>query len=331
MPSSIPQAPDPQEIPIVPIDPNLLTTTPDLCSISLPSNHSSTIATPPQPPPCTQTLTPNFTPLCIEPAAAGPPAPTSNTLPALASFQGTPSLANEIPASRIKPPEAVFTLPTLQSTPSITDSLPISHVEPPVAALPQVDEVASIDSIEDVQTWPYTTPRKQPTPAGPSASGQGHGGHGRRKGKGKGKGSSGKRGGQQGRGSRVGGEGGDPNDENVPTEDPDVVQVHLLTAAQCHQITGYNKMLQNILPNIDGMYPLMNFGPPPSESSSVPNLSKCPHKASKLGDGSAAYLVPSTEDLEIAEEIRKQKAVQQALKQAANVVNPGHVAKQYSV
>jgi len=135
-------------------------------------------------------------------------------------------------------------------------------------------------------------------------------------------------------GLRVGGEGRDPNDENAPAGDPDVVQVRLPTAAQHHQITAYNKMLQNVIPNVipnvDGMYPLANFGPPPP--SSEPILSKHPRKASRLGDGSAAYLVPSAEDLEKAEEIRKEKAAQQALKWAGNVANPGRVAsKRYAV
>jgi len=77
------------------------------------------------------------------------------------------------------------------------------------------------------------------------------------------------------------------------------------------------------------MYPLANFSPPPS--SSAPILSKRPRKASTLGDGSSAYLVPSAEDLEKAEEIRKQKAAQRALKWAGNVANPGRVAKRYTV
>jgi hypothetical protein len=86
-------------------------------------------------------------------------------------------------------------------------------------------------------------------------------------------------------------------------------------------------MLNDITPNLDGMYPLANFGPPPSPSAPV--LSKRPRKAAKLSDGSAAYLVPSTEDLEKLEEIRKQKSEQRALKRAGNVSNPGRVAKRY--
>jgi hypothetical protein len=176
-----------QEIPMILIDPDLLATTPSLRSITLLSNRSS--ATPAQSSPCTQTLTPNVSPPCIEPPAAESPTAASDTLPTPASAQVTPSLANEIP-SHIKTPAAGFTLPTPSSTPSITDSLPPSHVELPSAApLPQADEVASISGIDNVQTRPYTAPRKQPTPAEPSASGQGRGGRGRGKGKGKGKGS----------------------------------------------------------------------------------------------------------------------------------------------
>jgi len=319
--SSIPA----QEIPMIPIDPDLLATTPSVRSITLSSNRSS--ATPPQPSPYTRTLTPNVSPPRIEPPAAESPTAASDALPTPASAQVTPSLANEIP-SHIETPAAGFTLPTRSSTPSITDSLPPSHVELPSAApLPQADEVASISGIDNVQTRPYTAPRKQPTPAEPSASGRGRGGRGR--GKGKGKGSGGKRGGRQGGGLKVGGEGGDPNDENVPAGDPDVVQIHPLTAAQRREIANYNKMLQNVTPNLDGMYPLANFGPPPS--SSVPILSKRPRKAATLGDGSAAYLAPSAEDLEKAEEIRRQKAAQRALKRAGNAANPGRVAKRYVV
>ena len=68
-------------------------------------------------------------------------------------------------------------------------------------------------------------------------------------------------------------------------------------------------MLKNITLNLDGLYPLANFGPPPSDSE--PTLeSKCSCKESKLGDGTAAYLTPSAEQLEEAEEARKQKAAQ---------------------
>jgi hypothetical protein len=285
----------------------------------VPSLYRPTVHLPllPQPSPCTRTLTPNIFPPCIGPPTTESPTAESLTaasdaLPTPASAQVTPSLANEIP-SHIETLAAGFTLPTPSSTPSITDSLPPSHVELPSAApLPQADKVAPISGINNVQTRPYTAPRKQPTPAEPSASGQGRGGRGR--GKGKGKGSGGKRGGWQGEGLKVGGEGGDPNDKNIPAGDPDVVQIRPLTAAQRRQIANYNKMLQNVTPNLDGMYPLANFGPPPS--SSVPILSKCPRKVATLGDGSAAYLAPSAEDLEKAEEIRRQKAVQWALKRA---------------
>jgi hypothetical protein len=105
--------------------------------------------------------------------------------------------------------------------------------------------------------------------------------------------------------------------------------VQPLTAAQRRRIDAYNKMLNATVPNLDGMYPLANFGSPPSSSESAPTLSKRPRKAAKLSDGSEAYLVPSAEDLEKGEEIRKQKAEQRALKRAGNVLNPGRAAKWY--
>jgi hypothetical protein len=87
-------------------------------------------------------------------------------------------------------------------------------------------------------------------------------------------------------------------------------------------------MLKNVTPNLDGHYPLANFGPPPSDSGTALG-SKRPRKASKLGDGSTAYLVPSAEELERAEEARKQKAAQRALKRGGNVPDTGRVAKRY--
>ena len=149
---------------------------------------------------------------------------------------------------------------------------------------------------------------------------RGRGGRGRGSGRGRG----GRRGGKRGGGLNVAG-GGEGN-KNTP-EDPNVVMVQPLTAAQRRRINAYNKMLNATVPNLDGMYPLANFGPPPSSSESAPTLSKRPRKAAKLSDGSEAYLVPSAEDLEKAEEIRKQKAEQRALKRAGNVSNPGRAAK----
>ena len=87
-------------------------------------------------------------------------------------------------------------------------------------------------------------------------------------------------------------------------------------------------MLKNVTPNLDGLYPLANFGPPPSDSE--PALgSKRSRKASKLGDSSTAYLVPSAEELAEAEEARKEKAAQQALKRGGNVPTTGRTAKRY--
>ena len=63
--------------------------------------------------------------------------------------------------------------------------------------------------------------------------------------------------------------------------------------------------------------------------AAAPVLSKHPRKAAKLSDGSAGYPVPSTEDLEKLEEIRKQKSEQRALKWAGNVSNPGRVTRWY--
>ena len=87
-------------------------------------------------------------------------------------------------------------------------------------------------------------------------------------------------------------------------------------------------MLKNVTPNLDGLYPLTNFGPPPSDSKPVLG-SKRSRKASKLGDGSTAYLVPSAEELVEAEEARKEKVAQRALKQGGNVPTMGCAAKRY--
>jgi len=218
----------------------------------------------------------------------------------------------------------------------------------------------------DVQTRPYTAPKNQPMlPNLPGRGRGGRGGRGRgcgrgggrggqrgglsagcegrgqsdenvptgdpgvvRGGRGRGRGHGGGRGGQRGGGLGTGGEGGGQNDENIPAGDPDVVQVQPLTATQRRQIAAYNKMLKNVTPNLDGLYPLANFGPPPPDSE--PTLgSKRSRKASKLGDSTAAYLVPSAEELEEAEEARKQKAAQRALKRGGNVPATGRAAKRY--
>lgn len=179
---------------------------------------------------------------------------------------------------------------------------PTSTAQPAAAAiLPNPSPPPENGESMDVQTQPYTAPKSWPKPTNPPARGRGGRGRGR-----------GREGAVKTGTQWVGGEGGDQNDENIPG-DPDIVQVHPPTAAQRCQIAAYNKILKNVTPNLDGLYPLMNFGPPPPDAEPLLGLKRsC--KVSKLGDRTTAYCVPSADELKEAEEARKQEATQRALK-----------------
>jgi hypothetical protein len=313
-------APNPEGIPI---DPALTNTTLEIPP-PIPHLQSFSSTFPPTPLPNPPIVSTNATPVRVASLTPDRPGSVASITPphseAHAFTSDTPgpvSLSQDIPLPASGTPG---------SHPSIPSDPPSSGPQTATAATPRTSSPPPAgEDMMDVQTRPYTAPRNQPTL--PNLPGRGRGGRGRG-GRGRGRGRGGGRGGQRGGGLGAEGEGGGQNDENIPAGDPDVVQIQPLTSAQRRQIAAYNKMLKNVTPNLDGLYPLANFGPPPSDSE--PALgSKRSRKASKLGDGSAAYLVPSAEELQEAEEARKEKAAQRALKRGGNVPATGRAAKRY--
>ncbi|KIM44283.1 hypothetical protein M413DRAFT_9431 [Hebeloma cylindrosporum] len=291
--------PNVQEVPQFPIDPALMNTIPEPTTNARPhAAHSSDNSLP-------------NTPISVESQTGEQPHSSAAAIP--------PS----IPPSQEDSQSGVQPTPSSVSQTTTAASLPTVSSPPPVS-----------EETMDVQMRPYIAPKIQRTvsnPPGCSRGGRGcsggRGGRQRSGGRG-GRQRGGRRGGRQRGGSRVVGEGVGENDENVPAGGPNVTQVQPFTAAQRRKADAYNNMLKNVTPNLDGLYPLANFGPPPTDS--VPAVgTKRSRKASKLSDGTAAYLVPSAEELEKAEEVRKQKAAQRALKRGGNMLDTGRGAKRY--